>query len=305
MIRTLPSIQVGDEKSLNRNDIDGCRVIIQEKVDGSQLTITRKGDKLVYYNKNKKISGQGKPWLNSYISLNNKTHLFREGLFYHGEAMKSIHSAKLNLRYEREPRYFWIVYEIVREDNTTLSPEEMKEVLKDTGIETVPILYDNKYETCHNYIDKAKQIIELIEDGDINSCLGNVPPEGVVLKVLNRDRGKGKISTTRYKFVRVGFSETNRSKKQKLPRLSQEEIIEGIGKIYDTDARKQKAAQHLEEQRKWKTKMSQNIGLMVNELDSDLLKECEQDIKNLLFIRFWPQISKAARGNISEFLDNK
>ena len=304
IVKTLPSIQVGDEKKLNQDDIEGCRVIIQEKVDGSQLTITRKGDKLIYYNKNKQISGQGKPWLNSYILLNNRAHLFREGLFYHGEAMKSVYSAKVNIRYEREPRYFWIVYEIVRKDNTILTPEEMKEVLEGTGIEMVPILYDNTVEVCDNYIEKAKDTIKCIEHGTIKSCLGNIAPEGVVLKVLNRDRGKGKVSTTRYKFVRGEFSETNHSKKQKLPELSQEQIIDGIGKIYDTDARKQKAVQHLEEQGKWKDKITQNIGLMVNELDADLLKECEQEIKDLLFVRFWPQISKSARGNVQEFLAN-
>ena len=43
---------------------------------------------------------------------------------------------------------------------------------------------------------------------------------------------------------------------------------------------------------------------MVNELDEDLLKECEQEIKDLLFVRFWPQISKVARGNILEFLNS-
>ena len=318
MIRTLPSITVGNEKTLNHKDVENCRVIIQEKVDGSQLTIFRQGDKLIYYNKNKQITGQGKPWLNSYILLNNNVHLFKEGLFYHGEAMKSIYSSKLNVRYEREPRYFWIVYEIVREeDNTTLTPEEMDEVLEGTGIETVPILYDNlnndeseinKDEVNEdevNYIEKAKDIIRNIEDGSITSCFGNVAPEGVVLKVLNRNKGnkkKEKMVTTRYKFVRTKFSETNSSKKQRLPELSQDQIIDGIGNIYNTDARKQKAVQHLEEQGKWKDKISQNIGLMVNELDADLLKECEQEIKDLLFVRFWPQISKVARGNIKEFL---
>ena len=300
-MRTLPSIVVGDDKNLS--NVDNNRIIIQEKVDGSQLTITRQGDRLIYFNKNKQIIGQGKPWLNSYILLNNKVDLFKKGLFYHGEAMKSIHSAKLNIRYEREPRYFWIVYEIVRADHTTLSPEEMEEVLKETGIETVPIFYDNKYELCDNYIDKAKDIINDIENDKIRSCLGNVPPEGVVLKVLNRNRGKDKVSTTRYKFVRKAFSETNKSKKKKLPTLSQEEIINGIGEIYNTEARKQKAVQHLEEQGKWKVNPKQNIGLMVNELDNDLLKECEQDIKDLLFVRFWSQISKAARGDIASFVN--
>ena len=41
---------------------------------------------------------------------------------------------------------------------------------------------------------------------------------------------------------------------------------------------------------------------MTVELDEDLLKECTEEIKNLLFIRFWKQIKIAARGNIQEFL---
>ena len=162
-------------------------------------------------------------------------------------------------------------------------------------------MYDSKYEPYDNYIDKAKEIIQDIEGGKIRSCLGDVPPEGIVLKVLNRDKGRGKTATTRYKFVRNEFSEQNRSKKQKLPELTQDQIIEGIGKVYATEARLRKAIQHLEEQGKWKSDTNKNIGPMVSELDADLLKESEQEIKDLLFVRFWSQISKTARGDIQDF----
>ena len=295
-VQVLPSIATGYDARLDSDNCVDCRVIIQEKLDGSQLTISNINGVVTFFNKSKQISGKSKPFLNSYLSLVNKPHIFKSGYFYHGEAMISIKPH--TIVYEREAKYFWVLYEVVRADNTSLVPEEIYELIKDTGIEYLPPLYDNKQETEYiDYIQIAKRLMEDITTGEITSHLGGTP-EGVVLKALNRTRDIKSVNT-RYKFVRQELAEMNSKKKKRIPRVSDEQIIEAIGKIYDTEARMRKGVQHLQEEDKWNyNDPKKNISSLVDELDLDLLSEAEDDIKSMLFIRFFPKISKIARSSL-------
>ena len=307
MIRTFPSINSGNETNLQNIDLEE-RIIIQEKIDGSQFTVYKdESGKLHYYNKNKEIGGQGKPFLNAYLSLQGKEDMFQEGLFYHGEAMTS-RLTNTN-EYERAAKCFWIIYEIVRTNNYVLTPEEMQKVLQDTPFETVRLIYDNKRDEKRDLKELVENIMKKIDNGDngeheeetIKSCLGGIP-EGIVLKALNVLK-KDKFSVTRYKFVRPAFSEANHSKKKRLPQVSDTDFIFELGSIYNTDARFSKAVQHLQEKDKWnETNINRNISLLVGELDEDLLKEELEEIKTQLFIRYWPEISKAARQGLTDFL---
>jgi len=303
-VRTYPSIEHGDEDTTTLNsDTHKGDVIIQEKIDGSQLSICNIDGKLHFYNKNKEITATSKPFLNSYLSLVDKPHLFKKGYIYHGEAMNSIQPN--TIRYEREPLYFWIIYEIVKDDGISLSPEQVLECIKDTGLEYIrPIFYNFICAKYYDYVQIANKCITEINEGKIKSVLGG-KPEGVVLKALNHKKENGKIVNTRYKFVRTEFSEMNRMRKKKLPTLLDTEIVDGIGDVYNVHARFQKAVQHLKEADKWKDgDIMRNQSAMVNELDIDLLKECKEDIKTMLFIRFFPQICKAARSDLTKFLKN-
>ena len=78
-IRTLPSIEHGNENRLSNIDINN-HIIIDEKVDGSQLTINKQNGVLHFYNKNKEINGKGDPWLNAYLSFVGKEDMFVEGI---------------------------------------------------------------------------------------------------------------------------------------------------------------------------------------------------------------------------------
>jgi RNA ligase len=295
--KTLPSIDAGTATNLeNINPKD--RIIIQEKVDGSQFTVVRQGIEVMYFNKHKKKDPRGNPFRNSWLYLQGKTHFLKEGLSYHGEAMQAKRAN--TVVYERCP--FWVIYEIVRQDGTILTPEEMEEVLAGTPFETTQILYDSKRDgPPENIQGVVDDILARIESGEIKSSLGG-QPEGIVLKVLNRKQ-RGKIVTSRFKFVRHEFKEANQTKKNRLPEVSDEDFIQELGDIYNTDARLQKGVQHMKEDGTWKDNIDKNIHGMVDELDKDLLDEEMEEIKTMLFIRFWPAISKAARGNLREFLN--
>jgi len=241
MIRTLPSIEQGNDARLN-NIIKGTSdIFFQEKIDGSELTIFKKDGELHYYNKNKKINPKGKPWLNAYLSLNSQPHLFKENYFYHGEAMTK-KCTNVN-PYERTPHFFWIVYEIVREDNYMLSPSEMNELLKGTNIETVETILTLNPEVYskddYNLSATISDIMKDVSEGTIGSSLGG-KMEGVVMKTC-RKMENDKYKVTRYKYVRPEFSEIHRDKSKRLEHKSKEftddEFIEYIGEMFNVPAR--------------------------------------------------------------------
>jgi hypothetical protein len=297
-----PSINTGETSNL---DVDrfSCQIIIQEKADGGQFSIENIEGKLVFSNKGKIISGKAYPFVNSYISLVNKVEFFKEGYLYHGEAMRS---RKPNTNeYDREPRYFWVLFEIVDiKTGYIFTPEETKEMIKDTGIEYLSPLYDSYVDPLpqKSYHEIIDNFMNKIESGQIESVLGGMM-EGIVFKALNQDN-KGKIKNTRLKFVRSKFSELNQQKKAKLPTLSDEELIENIGLVYNVPARFQKAKQHLEENGKWKSNPKANFQTMVHELDEDLIKEHSEDIKNILFCRFHDKIVRNARKDLTAFMES-
>jgi hypothetical protein len=296
-VLTLPSIDsVTPGKLANITNDD--HVIIQEKINGSQFTIFKKDGELHFYNRNKEVGPKGDPYVNAYLSLQKKKDFFQTGLFYHGEAMKTTKTN--NASYKRMPRYYWIVYEIQREDGSLLTPDEMTATLLHTGIETTQVLYDShKNISLQPLQEIIDQIMVQIESDIIESCLGGIP-EGIVIKVL-----KG-TTNSRFKQVRSVFAEMSQVKRDKIEQVSDIDFIKEIGEIYNTNGRREKAVQHMKEKGKYNEKnVNANIGQMVHELDDDLLKEAEEDIKNILFVRFFPEISKVARGDVPTFLRNK
>nr|QBK87019.1 MAG: hypothetical protein LCMAC103_03630 [Marseillevirus LCMAC103] len=298
-VRTFPSIKAGSCSADFKNIDLAQRIVVQEKVDGSQLTVFKKAGALHYYNKTKEINPQGSLWRNVWLSLHGKEKWFQEGLYYHGEAVRN--RLPNVTEYARTPRHCWIVYEIARQDGTVLTPEEMAGVLAGPGLETVALIYDSKRDGAPgDLLALVNRAMDRIDAGGLRSCLGGTP-EGIVLKALNVPR-QGATTTTRLKFVRREFQEVNHQKKKRLPEVGTAEFIRKLGEVFDTDARRHKAIQHLREGGRWKVAVNQNIGAMVAELDRDLLKEAADEIKAQLFIRFWPEISKAARGDVARFL---
>jgi hypothetical protein len=310
IIRKLPSIESGQSGNLEKIDFTH-RVLLQEKVDGSQLTIFKKDDRLHWYNKNSPCNPNGEPWRDAYLQLCQRLDFFQEGYFYHGESLKNAIKKRGDqtlyrpnvCEYTRLPRYNFIIYEIVRVDGYILTPEEMLNHLEGTGLETVQVFFDS---SIHPYDQGMKKIIdtllEQMENGTVQSSLG-LKPEGVVLKVLNKQKD-GVYSTKRLKFVRPMFVETHLKKKENLQQVSDVEFINELGKIYDTHARKMKAVQHLKEKGTWNNDLNKNYKNITDELNADLLKEKSDEIRDLLFVRFWPQISKMAQGDITMFFNS-
>ncbi len=122
------------------------RLIIQEKMDGSNFTVFRNPQTLdlQYFNKGKLLDEKQSVFERTCDALRTRQELFRPGYIYHGEALRATRSC--HIMYRRIPKFHWICYEIMIPYNTTTyrcaTPEEMTEILKDTGLEQAHIFYD-------------------------------------------------------------------------------------------------------------------------------------------------------------------
>ena len=245
-------------------------IIIQAKIDGSQCTVVLKDGKLFFYNKGSPIKGN-KIFQNTILSLSNKLHLFKEGYIYHGEA---VGSTQHNIaKYARTPNYFWIVYEIIRDDGYALDQQEMEELLEGTGIEMVDLLYSGP---------PSQEVIDDIMQRQPETCLGGGAEgfEGIVIKRMRR------APFYRRKIVSATF----REEREPTPAEDAGDDVHTLGAIYNVPARLAKARQRLKE-------LDQAItdAALEQELDLDLLKEQGVLIKDKLFCRFFNRMINGAR----------
>lgn len=301
IVAVYPSIAAG---SLPANLAPDTMVWVQAKMDGSQLSVSVDTEGQMHFAK--KGGGEitcasNHYYSAAYLSLHDKAQLFQPGYTYHGEAICKLRHNTAT--YGRLPRFSWMLYEVSVADgsNRVLDRAETEKLVQGTGVELVDTIY-------HGPLSDMPTP-ESIVSSAVPTCLGG-DFEGIVLKVVNRTRGKdGKWEHTRRKVVSQRFKETNQGKKSAGPKDSGPKdvsaIIESIGAIFDTDARREKAWQHLAE-RSATGKLGKGcIGDMVNELDADLLKEASSTIKDMLFAEFFPRIAARARGDVATFVRAK
>lgn len=264
------------------------RLLLQEKMDGSNFTVYRPSEAhaLLFLNKGKPVDEAGSQFSRTCKVLRNRADLFLPGYIYHGESMRT---ARPNfIHYQRIPRYHWVCYEILKAGSfTCATPEEMQAILRDTGIEQAPIYFDTDYDGMD-----AVKLLGIFQQLDtLPSSLGNVA-EGFVLKVPTRVK-KNLVMPMRRKYVATHMRE------RKVPQgmISPDCTIEAIGDVWNVPARHRKAQQHLEERGEKVTLQS-----LYAEADADLEKEHKEEILDLLWERYWSIIRKAARADLAKNL---
>lgn len=282
----LPEIQHGSE---NRKWPEG-RLIVQEKIDGSNFTVYRPDEHspLLFFNKGKPVKADQSVWERTCRALSTRAYLFRPGYVYHGEAMRATRSC--HIMYKQVPRFYWMCYEIIAPGTSVcMTPEEMDEILKDTGIQQARIYYDSKYadETSPERLDNLFKSINMLP-----SCLGNYA-EGFVVKVLQYEK-KGKLVTYRCKYV----SDHMRERKPIEGVMAPDCTVESIGDLFNVPARFRKAVQHLQERGEEVTPSA-----VAAECDADLLKEYEQEIREMLWNRYWNTIKRTSRADLYKFMN--
>lgn len=206
-----------------------------------------------------------------------------DGWTYRGEAIiKPKHNT---LCYERIPKGGIILFDISTGQESYLLPKEKEEEAARLGLEVVPLLYSGRIRTP----DEVQKLLTT------TSCLGNVQPEGVVVKNYSRfgiDKHvlMGKYVTEKFKEAhKVGWKGHNRGS-----------MIERIINAYKTEARWDKAVRHLRDCGEL-LDAPQDIGNLIQEVRSDLRRECKDEIMEVIFHEFWKDIERGVVAGLPEW----
>ncbi len=288
------------------NEGDNYKYYIEEKIDGSQLSMfVNDNDHISFYNKNKTVSENNSAFMKAITMLRYKydgKNILNQNYIYHGESICRIkHNV---IAYSRTPINYFIIYDIY--DITTnkyVSLETKKEETKRIGLEMVAILYYNSDPETNPYTVCTK-LIEQIETEELQSCLGGTL-EGIVLKHHEFNQNN-KVSATKLKYVTNKFKERHVIKQPKVE-LSADDFLNSLGNSFCTEGRFHKAYQHLVESGKiTENNVKRNdLDKIIGELNTDFDKEYQEELMLLLWTEFSPQIKKLARNNVGTWFVNK
>lgn len=273
----------------NLADLFAGPVVVQEKVDGSQfsfgvvngdLHLRSKGATIYPETTDKLFRG----------AVNTALALFHDGLLvdgwtYRGEAL---HAPKHNaLQYERAPRGNFILFDVDTGQEVRIGDaERVRLIAAALGLECVPTLYVGE-------VTSEDQLRALLTTPSVLG--GRI--EGVVVKNYARWGDDGKMLMG--KVVAEDFREIN-AKNWKETNPNKGDLVERLIGVYRTDARWQKAVQHLTEQGV-ATGTPQDIGKLIKEVGDDVLAECGEEIRAALFSALWPDIRRGITRGLPEW----
>jgi hypothetical protein len=211
----------------------------------------------------------------------------REGMLhpgwqYRGECLdKPKHNT---LAYDRVPKDHVILFDILTDEENYLPYDQLVAEANRIGYDVVPQLFTG---VIHN-VDEVRGFLSMV------SVLGGQQIEGVVIKPIvplygpDKKLLMGKFVSERFKEAhKVAWGESN---------PTSADIITKIVQAYGTQARWQKAVQHLKEAGLLENS-PRDIGPLMQEVPKDVGMECKDEIKQALWKWAWPAISRQlARG---------
>lgn len=266
-------------------------VIVEEKVDGSQISfgLDTNGD-IVMRSKGAEINtvcpeAMFKQAVETVTALKPK---LLQGFTYRGEYLaKPKHNCLL---YSRIPKSHIIIFDVNCGLESYVTPEEKKAIADSLNLECVPVLFQG-------IIENVEQFRSLL---DTESVLGGQKIEGVVIKPADYNLFGRDKKVLMGKFVSESFRETHAKTWNAEHRITSQDIVILIGARYNNNARWNKAIIHLREKGLLESS-PRDIGLLMKEIPEDILKECEEEIKNDLFKWAWPHIRRHAVAGLPEW----
>ena len=210
-------------------------------------------------------------------AVKDRLELLHPAWQYRGETLaKPKHNS---LSYDRTPKDNIILFDILTDEETYLPYEELYAEGERLGFEVVPQIYTGA-------VGSAEELRKYL---DTTSILGGQKIEGVVIKPLVPMYGQDKKMLFG-KFVSEAFKEVHR-KTWGESNPGPKDIILQLGEQYASPARFQKALIHLREAGEIEDS-PRDIGKLIKAVPPDILKECEEEIKEALFKYAWPHISR-------------
>jgi len=265
-------------------DLLNGEVLIQEKLDGSQISFCKTGDDIRIRSKGaiihpeapEKMFSKGVEWI---VKKKEDLH---EGFIYRGEYLRQ---PKHNvLTYNKVPDQHIAIFDIETTPSHFLSPTEVMYEATRLGFGWMPF--------CWATVKSAEDIKEFLE---WDSFLGGTKVEGIAIKNYSRYTIDGKVMMGKY--VSERFKEVHRTKKY---RTTSKDIIESLTDMYKTEARWLKAIHHLRDMGELEDS-PRDIGKLLKEVQTDVYNECADEIKEILFKWAWKGLSRSLTRGIAEW----
>ena len=264
-------------------------VVVEEKVDGSQFSAGRFNGELRMRSKGKKFTEETAEEMFHKAVKTAKQLDLTDGWTYRFEYLqKPKHNA---LAYDRIPRKHLILFDINTGHEEYMPHTEKLQEAQRLGLEVVPCIYKGT-EFDLKALDHLLSSI---------SVLGGQKIEGVVIKNYHRFGPDKKALMGKY--VSEWFKEVNQKNwKQKNP--MNKDILQKIIEAHKTEARWDKAVQHLKEQGQLQDD-PKDIGDLIKEVHADIEEECKEDIKESLYKWAWPHIRRGVTSRLPEWYKKK
>ena len=269
-------------------------VLVQEKIDGSQISFGRRGDELFMRSKGVALDLEqpnGMFALGVEAVKRVKDRLV-DGWVYRGEYLsKPKHNT---LAYDRTPSNHIALFDI--EDSTKgeqffFAPEVVYTEALRLGFDATPTLH-------HGVIGTTAELQAMLERV---SVLGGAKIEGVVVKNYEKFTADKKVMMG--KLVSDEFKEIHRGEWRK-SNPTQGDITAKLVAGLSTPARFAKAVQHLREAGVLNGSVS-DIGNLIREVQADIKKECSDEIAAALVDHHLPTILRDVARSVPDWYKGK
>jgi hypothetical protein len=292
--RSYPSIFGFGHREAQELLDSGVTLMAQEKVDGSQFSFGRDEDGALHAkSKGKELDvdePQEKMFALACDTVRTLGPALEPGFTYRGEYLRV---PKHNtLMYGRVPAQHIIIYDINNGHESYLPPSIVMGEAHRLGLDCVPTLGSFSPNDPLT-LDRMRGML------DTESILGGCKIEGVVIKPVAYDvYGKDK-KVLMAKYVSEAFKEMHRES-WKVGNPGRADVVEALIRTYKTNARWEKAVQHLRDEGRLGNE-PKDIGILMKALGEDLAKECRDHAAEVLIKHFWPQIARGAAAGFAEW----
>ncbi len=260
-------------------------VLVEEKVDGSQFSFGLFGGEYRARSKGKQLILDAPEKMFAAAAEHIQSLPLKEGWTYRAEWLaKPKHNV---LAYDRTPTNGLIIFDINDGHESYLSWEEKAVEAERIGLDVVPLMHNGEVSD----IEMFRAML------DTESCLGGQQIEGVVIKNYARFGPDKKALLG--KHVSERFKERHKVE-WKASNPNAKDIVTRLGESYTTEARWEKAVQHMRDAGALEHS-PRDIGMLMKEVPADIKKECEDEIKDKLFEWAWPQIRRHVTRGLPEW----
>jgi hypothetical protein len=267
-----------------RDLLDG-EILAEEKIDGSQFSFgvfdgPAEENWLKCKSKGAIVNAETPPAMfgRAVAAIKERMQFLHPGWTYRGEVLdKPKHNA---LTYARVPKGHIILFDVNCGEESYLSYDEKEIEAERIGFEVVPLLFRGAGATVEGLTALLQR----------ESVLGGTLIEGVVVKPALYDRFGLDKKVLIAKLVSDRFKEIAGGEWKKANPTGKD-ILAMLGERYGTPARYAKTVQHLRDDDKL-TNSVKDIGPLLKELQTDILKECEEDMKEQLYAWAAPHVRR-------------